>query len=127
MLPSSIRLWVCTEPVDMRRSFDGLAAATRDVIGKDPEADGLFIFVNKRSNRLKAIWWDATGYALIYKRLEWGQFRIPQSLGAHERHVEIDAKELAAILVGVGIPSKRHRLYDRVMRERADRCFQDMR
>ena len=127
MVPSSIRIWVCTEPVDMRRSFDGLAAATREVMGKDPEADGLFIFVNKRNNRLKALWWDATGYALIYKRLEWGQFRIPQALADRENHVEIGARELAAILVGVGLPSRRHRLYDRVMRERADRSFQEMR
>jgi len=121
MLPPSIRIYVCTEPVDMRKAFDGLAAATREVMKKDPESDGLFLFVNKKNNRLKALWWDATGYALIYKRLEWGRFRLPQKLNEAGSSVEIDARELAAILVGVGVPSKRHRLYDRVMRERADR------
>ena len=53
MIPDSVRIFVCTEPQDMRRSFDGLALATRVVLGEDPESGALFCFVNKRANRLK--------------------------------------------------------------------------
>ncbi len=127
MVPSSLRIWVCTTPVDMRRAFDGLAAAAREVMGKDPESDGLFVFVNKRNNRLKALWWDSTGYCLIYKRLEWGRFRVPSGLSENATSVQIDAQELAAILVGVGLPSKRHRMYSRVVKESANSRFQHQR
>ena len=117
MIPKSVRIWVCTTPVDMRKSFDGLAAATRDLLDKDAERDGLFVFVNKRGNRLKALWWDKSGYALLYKRLEWGQFRLPAPLRQGEAGVQIQGGELSKLLEGFGRPSKRHRLYERVVRD----------
>lgn len=110
MIPAKTRVWVCTTPTDMRKSFDGLAAAVQAHMGKNPEADGIFVFVNKRGNRLKALWWDKTGYCLIFKRLEWGQFRLPRALAADAVAVAVDAPELAKILVGVGLPPKKHRL-----------------
>lgn len=94
----------------MRKSFDGLAAAAQAHMGKNPEADGIFVFANKRGNRLKALWWDRTGYCLMYKRLEWGQFRLPAGLAKDATSVAIDAGELAKILVGIGLPPKKHRL-----------------
>ena len=109
MIPQQTRIWVCTSAVDMRKSFDGLAAATQAVMAKNPETDGLFVFVNRRGNRLKVLWWDRTGYCLLYKRLEWGQFRLPSS-DAGESSVSIDAQELGRVLVGVGLPPKKHRL-----------------
>jgi transposase len=117
MLPPKTRIMVCTEAVDMRKSFDGLAAATRKIMGQDPESGSLFIFTNKRANRLKAIWWDQTGYAILYKRLEWGYFRLPSSLGEEARSVVISSQELSKILEGIGLPPKRHRLYEQSIQE----------
>jgi transposase len=111
MLPSGIRIFVCTEPFDMRRSFDGLAAATREQLGLDPESGVLVAFVNRRRNRLKMLWWDRTGYCIVYKRLEWGVFRLPQTLDPGRPRVAIDRKELAKIMEGVKLPPKRHRLH----------------
>jgi transposase len=62
----------------MRRSFDGLAEVVRQVVQKDPLSGALFLFVNRPSDRLKLLWWDRSGYCILYKRLERGTFRLPQ-------------------------------------------------
>ncbi len=69
-LPSSVHVYVAAEPVDLRRGFDGLAAATRELVLRDPLSGHLFCFLNRRSNRIKILLWDRSGYLLIYKRLE---------------------------------------------------------
>jgi len=69
MIPASVRIFVCTEPQDLRRSFDGLALAARERLGEDPQSGALFCFVNKRHNRLKILWWDRNGYCLLYNQL----------------------------------------------------------
>jgi hypothetical protein len=69
MLPQTVRIFVCTTPQDMRRSFDGLALAARELLGEDPQSGALFAFVGKRATRLKLLWWDRNGYCLQYKRL----------------------------------------------------------
>ena len=102
MLPASVRIFVCTEPQDMRRSFDGLAAATRAVLGKDPQSGALFAFVNKRKNRVKVLWWDRNGYCLLYKRLHRALFWIPSARdGDDNASIRIDGRELARLLEGV--------------------------
>jgi transposase len=88
------RIFVCTEPQDMRRSFDGLSLAAREHLGEDPESGALFVFVNKRKNRVKVLWFDRNGYCLLYKRLNRARFRLPSDR-------TIDAKKLAWILRGV--------------------------
>lgn len=110
MIPAGTRIFVCTEPQDMRRSFDGLALAAREVLGEDAQSGALFVFVNKRANRLKCLWWDRTGYALLYKRLHRATFRLPRSLKAGSAKVRIDARELASILEGVSLPPKKRRV-----------------
>lgn len=67
MIPAGVRIFVCTEPVDMRRSFDGLALAAREKLGCDPQQGGIFVFANKRSNRLKLLWFDRNGYCILYR------------------------------------------------------------
>ena len=102
MLPASVRIFVCTEPQDMRRSFDGLAAATREVLGKDPQCGALFAFVNKRGNRVKVLWWDRNGYCLLYKRLHRAVFRLPPRGDDQDASaIRIDGRELARFLEGV--------------------------
>ena len=78
MLPASVRIYVAAEAVDLRRGFDGLAATTRSVIRQDPLNGHLFVFLNRRKNRVKLLVWDRTGYLLVYKRLERGRSRCPR-------------------------------------------------
>jgi transposase len=102
-LPASVRIYVAAEPVDLRRGFDGLAAATRTLIRQDPLNGHVFVFLNRRGNRIKLLTWDRTGYLLIYKRLERGKFRLSTEPAAGCRHVELDAGDLALMLEGVDL------------------------
>ncbi len=68
MIPTSVRIFVCTERQDMRRSFDALALAVRESLALDPESGALFVFASKRSNRLKVLWFDHNGYCILYNQ-----------------------------------------------------------
>ena len=94
MIPGSVRIFVCDQPQDMRRSFDGLALAARERLGEDPESGALFVFVNKQRSRTKVLWFDHNGYCLLYKRLHRARFDVPDQR-------TIDATALAALLRGV--------------------------
>lgn len=107
MIPAHVRIFLCTEPLDMRRSFDGLALAARERLGKDPREGGLFAFVNKRSNRLKVLWFDRNGYCLLYKRLHRALFRLPEAGGSVV--LQINGTALATLLEGVPAPQRRAR------------------
>jgi transposase len=113
-LPPSTRVFVAAQPADMRRSFDGLLALVRDFLGhQDPFAGHLFVFRNKRGDRLKAIWWDSDGLAIFYKRLEEGSFAFPLP-AADQRQVEMTAADLQLVLQGID-PAKvqRRKRYQR--------------
>jgi transposase len=103
MLSAKMPIYCATSPVDLRRSFDGLSAAAKEVLGKDPRSGALFLFVNKAGNRLKALWWDRTGYCLLYKRLERGVFRFPSAMRPGDTSVAIEATEFAKILEGLDL------------------------
>ncbi|MDJ0766650.1 MAG: IS66 family insertion sequence element accessory protein TnpB [Myxococcota bacterium] len=109
MIPGHVRIFVCTEPVDMRKSFDTLALATQTLMGQDPMSGGLFVFVNKRFNRMKILWWDKTGYALLCKRLHRAVFRIPKAIEPGKAGVAISTQELAKIIEGIQLPQKKRR------------------
>ena len=102
-LPASVRIYVAAEAVDLRRGFDGLAAATRSLIREDPLNGHLFVFLNRRRNRIKLLVWDRTGYLLVYKRLERGTFHLPTQPVPGDRHVEMDAGDLGLMLEGVDL------------------------
>jgi transposase len=108
-LPSSVRIWVAAEPVDLRRGFDGLAATTRSLMGQNPMSGHVFVFVNRRKNRMKLLLWDRTGWLLVYKRLERGTFELPHKPELGKRHVEIDAGELGLMLEGLDLRGARRR------------------
>jgi transposase len=101
MIPGSVKIFVCTRPVDMRRSFDGLALAAREVMGEDPRSGALFCFVNKRRDRLKALWWDRNGYCILYKRVHAAMFEVPKATDADAASVRVNGATLAEILAGV--------------------------
>lgn len=102
MIPRSpLRIFLCAQPVDMRRSFDGLAALVVDKLDEDPTVeDALFVFLNARRDRAKLLWRDATGFCILYKRLEGRLFPIPDA-PARAQRVTLDAGELATLLEGV--------------------------
>ena len=97
MLPESVRILVCTQPQDMRRSFDTLALVVRQ-LGEEPQSGALFVFLGRRPIRVKILWWDRNGYCLLYKRLHHSLFVAPAGDSAT---VTINAKALAELLAGV--------------------------
>ncbi len=103
-LPAQSQIFFCTQPVDCRKSFDGLSGVIHSVFGMNVLDGHLFLFVNRRCDRLKALWWEAGGLVLWYKRLEKGTFEIPQ-VAAGQTHATIDATELAMLIGGVPLAS----------------------
>jgi transposase len=109
MLPPSVRIFVCLTPADMRRSLDGLAALTRDVLHEDPLSGHLFVFFNRRRNRTKILFFDRTGLCLLYKRIEKNVFRLTSLEQGGRKRAEVEAPELALILEGIELANARHR------------------
>ena len=95
-------IYVATTPVDMRKSFDGLAAIVKNGFKKNPLDGTFFVFINRSADRLKILYWDRDGYALWYKRLEAGRFRLPVTLtGNGDPVVLVSAAQLAMLLEGI--------------------------
>jgi transposase len=101
MIPASVRIWLYNEPVDMRRGFDGLALIARQRMEQDPQSGAMFVFVNRRMTRLKALWFDRNGYCILYKRLHRAVLRLPRGPGAEGVASRIDGVALAKLLEGV--------------------------
>ena len=78
-LASTLRIFLAVEPADMRKGFDGLSQLVRDRIAQDPLSGHLYVFRNRRRDRIKILYWDRDGLALWYKRLEKGTFRFPEA------------------------------------------------
>lgn len=108
-LPSSVRIFLATEPTDLRKGFDGLAAATRHVIQQDPLSGHLFVFINRRRNRMKILIWQASGFLLLYKRLERGTFKLPKTPGPGDKSLKIGSADLALMLEGIDLRGARRR------------------
>jgi transposase len=107
-LPMNVSIYLCAEPVDLRKSFDGLSGLIESVFQGNILDGHLFLFVNKRRDRVKAMWWDQDGLVIWYKRLERGTLETPQR-SAGQKHVTIDATELAMLLGGVPLGSAKRR------------------
>jgi len=103
MPPPAVRVFVASVPVDLRRSFDSLAALTEELLRQDPLSGHLFVFRNRPGDRVKILYWDRTGYCLWYKRLEKGTFRLPSGPGG----VEISPAELILLLEGIELAGAR--------------------
>ena len=95
--------------MDLRKGFDGLSAATREVIGKDPLSGHLFVFINRRRNRMKVLLWQRSGFLLLYKRLERGRFTLPRQPAPGRRHIEVEAADLTLMLEGIDLRGARRR------------------
>ncbi len=108
-LPPSVRVFICLTPADMRRSLDGLAAMTREILREDPLSGHLFVFFNRRRDRTKILFWDRSGLCLYYKRLEKGVFRVSGFDHPTRQGAEIEAVELALILEGIDLSGAKRR------------------
>lgn len=100
-LPARLTIYVATEPVDMRLSFDRLAAIVRDRLGANPRRDTLVVFHNRRRTLLKLLWHDKSGYIQLYKRLDRGTYRIPLTIPAGATSVQVSRRELMLLLEGI--------------------------
>jgi len=110
-LPSAVRVFVCTQATDMRRSFDGLAMLAQTIVREDPFSGHLFVFFNRRCDRVKILYWDRGGFAIWYKRLEVGVFRYPHDASGR---LEMEPAELALILEGIDLKgARRSKRYSR--------------
>lgn len=109
------RVFLATEPTDMRKGFDGLFALVETLIQEDPFSGHLFVFRNRRRDRLKMLWWDRDGLAIFYKRLEKGSWQFPTDLKSSRRseqsphRCEIRSDEFAMLLEGIDLASVRRR------------------
>ena len=108
-LPESrVRIWLCTRPTDMRKSFNGLSAQVKNMLGENPVSGELFVFVNKRRTQMKVLYFDRTGYCIWSKRLEQGQFVIRNSEDGKRL---LDWVQLKLLLEG--IEGKKYRQFKR--------------
>ena len=118
-LPASVRVYLCTAPCDMRRSFDGLHALVTGAMKLDAFAGHLFVFANRRKDRVKILYWDRDGFAVWAKRLEEGTYAMPFD-EEDEPQREITAQELGALLSGIDLSvAKRRKRYQRKSAEAA--------
>jgi len=107
LLPRAVRVYVATEPVRLRRSFDGLSNEVRAVLGRDPLSGHVFVFLNRRKNQVKLLVWTRGGFTIIHKRLERGRFTFTRQVQSDARGVEVDAHELSMLLEGIDVSRAR--------------------
>lgn len=103
----NINVWLATAPVDMRKSFDGLAEHVRVFLGHDPLCGSMFVFRNKNAQRAKILWWDKDGLAIYYKRLERGTFQFPTPSAAGTKVLATTSAELMRLLSGMELTTRR--------------------
>jgi len=112
-LPLPVRIFVHTAPTDMRKSFDGLSTIVTDFMKEDPLSGHMFLFINRRRNMAKLLYWSGDGYALWYKRLERGTFERPAAVRSAEDgspRLEISASQMSLLLDGIELASARRRV-----------------
>lgn len=104
-LEANVRVWLCTEPCDMRKSFDGLSALVKNRMLEDPLSGHLYCFVNKRRTQMKILCFDRNGYAIWSKRLEQGQFVTEPGSGSIKHRLSF--AELQCLLEGIELKNAR--------------------
>ena len=105
------QIYLSSRPVDFRKQFDGLCGEVLDFMGKNPQDGSLFVFYNKRRDRMKLLWWQADGFWLFYKRLEAGTFQVPENT-SEDKSIHLTADELQLIISGIDLTSiKRRKRY----------------
>ena len=107
---SRVRVFLYGQPVDMRKSFDGLIALTRRGLGQDPLSGHVFVFVNRRRDRVKILYWGQTGFCIWYQQLQKGTYQIPKHESLDDQDtLEVSRSQLSLILDGIDLSSARQR------------------
>ena len=107
-LSSSLKFHLYSQPTDMRKSFDGLSGLIQNSLESDPKNGSVFMFINKKRDKLKLLHWQGVGYTLYYKRLESGTFQLPEyDLSAGS--IKIDYAQMIMIIDGLSIKNITHR------------------
>lgn len=101
LLPRAVRVYVGTEPVNLRKSFNGLSNEVREVLRRDPLSGHVFVFLNRRKTMVKLLLWTRGGFTIVHKRLEQGRFTFPRKVTSEARSVELDVHELSMLLEGI--------------------------
>lgn len=108
-LPPSVKIYVAASPVDCRKSFDGLSSMVASTFGADPLSGHLFVFLNRRGDQVRILFFDRTGYCVVSKRLERGTFRLARTAAEGSEHVEVDSGELGLMLEGIDLAGAKRR------------------
>jgi len=108
-LVNQVRIFLARNPCDMRKSFHGLIGLTESVLGKDPLSGDLFVFINRRRDRIKLLYWGGTGFCIWYQQLEQGSYQLPDAANAGPEGIELTASQLSLILDGIDLASVRQR------------------
>lgn len=108
-LPPSVKIYIAAQPVDARKSFDGLAALVESEFGLEPMSGHIFVFLNRRGHLAQMMFWDRNGFCLVRKRLEAGTFSLVRQPAGGAAHVEVDAAELALMLEGIELAGAKRR------------------
>ena len=111
---AAVRVFLCTKPTDMRKGFDGLFGMVQEVLGQDPLSGHLFLFLNRRRDRVKVLFWERDGLVIWYKRLEAGTFQKldPAASVDHksgQAGLELSATDLALLLSGIDVTTAERR------------------
>jgi transposase len=102
-------IYLCTRATDMRKAYDGLSGEVVSFMGQSPTSGHLFIFVNKRRDRMKILVWDRHGFWLLCKRLESGRFQLPSLADPSQRAAVLSPEQMLLILEGIDLNSVRMR------------------
>ena len=108
-LPLQIRVFLYRLPTDMRKSFHGLVALTESALKQDPLSGSLFVFLNRRRDRIKILYWGQTGFCIWYQQLEKGTYQLPNETLEESESLEVTRSQLSLILDGIDLSSARQR------------------
>lgn len=98
-----LKVFLATEVVDLRKSFNGLYALTITELKEDPRSGALFVFTNRRRNLIKILYWDGTGMWVMIKRLEKGSFSWPKGVDEKDGKLDLSPEALHLLLDGVDL------------------------
>lgn len=107
LLPGAVRVYVATQPVNLRKSYDGLSNEVRTILAQDPLCGHVFVFLNRRKTQVKLLLWTRGGFTIVQKRLERGTFTFPQRVTSSASSVEFDVHELSMLLEGIDVTQAR--------------------
>jgi len=110
-LPPLVRVFLYRQATDMRKSFHGLVALTESALKQDPLSGSLFVFVNRRRDRIKILYWGETGFCIWYQQLQRGSYQLPSAESVEEGDtLEVTRSQLSLILDGIDLSSVRQRM-----------------